>query len=305
MGFDPKEEFVEHAAIGEAFVNGLLYDDSDELYHDGRKAMEWGQHLFGKVKSGAKKVGGKVVETVKKKRAEKAAEKLRKKPLSKLTDEELEVRLKRLELEKRVADLESQIPSRDQQYMSAGKAFLKKVGTDVVAPAATNAAREVLERWLKKQGYDFTGLKDEKYGVMKGWKEAQEALLEKEKLSNKKQAETLKDELNKINEKREREAAEDRVDKEIEDNIRKAEKKAKKSAAKAERAAQREAKKVYTGEVSGEGTSKRKTEQPKSKPSDYYNPIETEFVNNTVSAASRSDEYRRGKALVGQLLLNP
>lgn len=315
MGVYSKEEFVEHSAIGKSFVNDLLYDDSDELYHYGRKGMKWGQHIFGKVKSGAKKAGKKTVELAKagykkastatkihaaETRAKKAADKLRKKPLKDLTDDELNARLKRLELEKRVSDLQKQTTQ-----ISAGKAILSKVGKDVLVPAAMNAGKEVLERWLKKQGYDFAGLKDTQYGTSKLEKEANEAKLRKEKANNTKQAETTEDWLKDRKEKADRKAAEERAERDIEDNIRKTEAKARKAAEKAERKAAREDRKVYTGEVSGEGTSKRKTEQPKSKPSDYYNPIETEFVNNTVSAARRSDEYRRGKALIGQLLLNP
>ena len=320
LNFDSEERQngITHAEQGEAFISSYLSDDSDYLMHYGRKGMKWGQHIFGKVKTGAKAAGKKTVELTKKgyskaKRARelhkkvKEIDKLRKKPIKDLTDEELNARLKRLELEKRVSDLQKQTAT-----MTAGQAFLGKIGKDVLVPAVMNAGKEVLERWLKKQGYDIAGLKDTQYGAPKGWKEAEESLLRKNKLANDKQAATLEDEIKNYAQKKAKKATEERVDKEVEDNIRRAEanakksaeKAAKKSAKKAEKAA-KEDRKVYTGTVSGEGTSKRKTETKKPKPDNYYDPIYTTFTERPYNNVRNTTSYQRGLGYVERLLLNP
>lgn len=156
MGVYSKEEFAEHAAIGEAFVDGLLYDDSDELYHYGRKGMKWGQHIFGKVKSGAKKAGKKTAELAKagydkvstahkarkeekkaKEAAKEAAKRAKITDWKKLSNEELKARIERLDLEKQYKDL---LKKTEPDYVSSGK----KVLTNILESSAQNIGSQTV-----------------------------------------------------------------------------------------------------------------------------------------------------------------
>lgn len=123
---------LNHADIGEVFVSSLFHDDSNELYHYGVKGMKWGQHIFGKVKSGVTKVGRKTVELAKqankshKQRVnvKNAAKRAKITSAKKLTDEELTARIKRLELEQSYQKL---LSSTEPDYVSSGKKIVKDI----------------------------------------------------------------------------------------------------------------------------------------------------------------------------------
>lgn len=125
-----------------------------ELYHYGVKGMKWGvrrtaAQLGHVVKTGAKKAKVGIDHV----RTKRAAKKLRKKPISKLTDVELEQRLKRLELEKRVSDL-----SKSTQQINAGKQFIEDVGKKVVGPAMMDAGKSVLTTFFNKKFKNVLGI---------------------------------------------------------------------------------------------------------------------------------------------------
>ena len=96
--------------------------ESNELMHYGRKGMKWGQSIFGsRSKSGTARkkkktgpsAGRKAIDTMVEKRktrkaekaAAEAAKKTKRKPVSEMTDEELNAAIKRLELEKKYKEL--------------------------------------------------------------------------------------------------------------------------------------------------------------------------------------------------------
>lgn len=288
------------------------YTYQDELYHYGIKGMKWGiirtaaqlgHFIKDKAKKGyqtAKRAYG-VHKTTKK--AEKEFERIMKKPLKDLTDDELNTRLKRLDLEKKVSDLEKQTTK-----ISAGKEFLRKVGKEVVGRAAINASKEVLERWLKKRGYEIAGLKDTQYGISDLEKEVEKARLRKDKASNIKQAITIEDWIKDYNSKKDGKTTKDKSSKATENNTGKAEEKPKNATSKSEKKAkntEQNNRKVYTGTVSGKATSSRKpTDKKNSKPSDYYDPIYTDFVDKPASESRNTETYRIGSYYVERLLLN-
>lgn len=147
-------------------------DPNDELYHYGVKGMKWGirrtpeqlGHVTKKARntaasvskavgSAAKKAGSAVAKAAseskqrreaKKKHAEevKRTQRNSKKKISELTNDELRERIQRMELEQRYRQL-------TPQQKSKGQAFLSTVGNQVIKPAATNAARQYLEKQLK------------------------------------------------------------------------------------------------------------------------------------------------------------
>lgn len=118
----------------------IIYDG--ELYHYGRKGMKWGQHIFGKVKSGAGKVKAVAKKHSEKKTAKKAAkiaaERAKITSSRKLTNEELEARIKRLKLEKEYVDL-----VKDTSTITAGKKFVNEVLTN----SGKNLAGQVLNHY--------------------------------------------------------------------------------------------------------------------------------------------------------------
>lgn len=291
-----------------------LYDiNSDELLHYGRKGMKWGQHIFGKVRMGAANLYAKRKAAHEVKKQEKAAEALRKKPLSKLTDAELKARIDRLTKEKQAYDLEQQLSKADPKKVSLGKTFMQKAVNDVAVPAAVNAGKEVLERWLKKKGYDLAGLKDTQYAFDAVAKAAQDAKNVFDSLNYKKKA-------NDIEREAAKREAEQKAANDIQDRINKAEKKNEKSekkaakqAAKQARSEEREANKVYTGTVSGEGTSrsdfaKNQTKKNRSNKTSrsYDGPIYSDFVNKDtpVSNVRNTESYSVGIDYIQRLLLN-
>lgn len=304
-----------------------------ELYHHGTKGMRWGIRRYqnsdgsltaaGRVRYGASKVGAAVAKAsksvgrkasaaIKKRREEKRVEKLRKKPLSKLTDAELKERIARMTEEKKALDLKKQMSTLNSDTMAMGKKFMSAAATKVVAPAMIDAGKKVLTKWLETKGFELAGLNEAKDSVFDSLKKEADTIRKQREISEDKRKIRENDLWNKkkdADEKEERDkATRKKVDDEIEENIRKAEESARKSAEKAKQ----EEKKVYTGKVSGKGTSSKKsTKTEKKKPAGYYDPIETEFVNRkarsnqTVYSARNSRAYVSGASYARRRLNYP
>lgn len=148
-------------------------DPNDELYHYGVKGMKWGirrtpeqlGHVTKKARktassvgkavgSAAKRAGSAVSRAASESRQKREAKRKHeeeikrtqrnsKKKISELTNDELRERIQRMELEQRYRQL-------TPKQQSKGQAFLSTVGNQVIKPAATNAARQYLEKQLKK-----------------------------------------------------------------------------------------------------------------------------------------------------------
>lgn len=145
------------------------YSNDNELYHDGRKGMKWGQHIYGRLyrnKDGtltslgrkkaikyAKKykqvTGGKptqanIVKTTKQNTKD---PKPQSKSVNDMTDDELRQRINRLQLEKQFRDLQP-------AQISCGKRFID----NIVKPATTDAGKQLLKEWMIKEGKKALGL---------------------------------------------------------------------------------------------------------------------------------------------------
>ena len=138
---------------------------SDELMHDGRKGMKWGQHIFGRIyrrKDGslnsfgrkkAKKYAAKYKKLTGSRPTAKSIETSIGKPSSEhksikdMSDNELRNTINRLQLERQYQQLQ---PS----HISKGKRFIDKV----LAPAATDAGKQLLKEWMLKEGKKALGL---------------------------------------------------------------------------------------------------------------------------------------------------
>lgn len=287
-----------------------LYDvNPDELLHYGRKGMKWGQHIFGKIKTAASNARARRKVNQETRKQEKAADALRKKPLSKLTDAELKARIDRLTKEKQAFDLQQQLSKVDQKKVSLGKTFMQKAIDDVAVPAAINAGKEVLERWLKKKGYNIAGLKDNQYA-----KDIKDELQEA--------ANIAKNKYDKLNYERKlketedwfKKRTEDEVEKKIDEHIEKIDERNRAAARERAEQEEREANKVRTGTVSGEGTSRatfdrqqrrQNTRKYRKHSRAYDPPIYSNFADGDtpVSNVRNTSSYAIGLDYMQRLLL--
>lgn len=152
--------------------------EDKKLYHHGIKGMKWGVRrtkaqlgykTSPKKKNSSSNDDNAVVKTAKRagkaigkaasdanarhkerkeeqrrtKEARARNERLKNKPISDMTDEELRQKIQRIQLE-------NQYRSLNPKKVSAGEKFAKTVINDVIAPAAKNAGRQYLEKSLKK-----------------------------------------------------------------------------------------------------------------------------------------------------------
>ena len=154
----------------------------NELDHHGIKGMKWGIRRFqnqdgsltpagqkrrAKLEAELKQLGGK--KTVKKpaqksvqKTAQKsvkgdASEKPRPKTVSEMTDDELRAHTNRMQLEANYYNSKRALAIANPRQVSKGEKFVNGLMNDVITPAAKNAGRAYLEKFMK----DKLGLNQE------------------------------------------------------------------------------------------------------------------------------------------------
>lgn len=138
--------------------------ENNELYHYGVKGMKWGvrKEYVRSAGRNFKKKANKLYADIKKKvKARREAEKLRKyeeeimkKPVKKLNATELKDRYRILEERHKVLDMEKKIKDLNNDTMSAGKAFLNKFAKEAIGGAIITAGKNVLSKQLTKMGND-------------------------------------------------------------------------------------------------------------------------------------------------------
>ena len=152
---------------------GELYHYDDELYHYGRKGMKWGQNIFGKVTATAGRAGRFIGNKIKtsardarntyrhkrdRRKYQKESDALRKKPLNKMTNEELDSYIKRLQKEKDANDLRKSLSNIDKAKVSAGKKFIGEAYDKLLKQPLLSAGNTALTKLFTKKLNEKLGI---------------------------------------------------------------------------------------------------------------------------------------------------
>ena len=135
---------------------------TDELYHHGIKGQKWGIRRFqnkdgsltkaglkrrAKLESELKQLGGKKKRGASGQTESEQAP--RKKTVSEMTDDELREKTNRMRVEKEYYDAARNLAQANPVKVSKGKRFMDSLMNEVIAPAAKNAGRAYLEKFMK------------------------------------------------------------------------------------------------------------------------------------------------------------
>jgi hypothetical protein len=142
------------------------YTSSNELYHHGILGMKWGvrryQNKDGSLTAAGRKRANKLAtqyETVTGKKiynhnntSSNTKNSTSTKSVKDMSDAELNSKVNRMRLEQQYL---SMMP---KQTKSTGRKFIESIGKNVIAPAATQASKNVLQSYLEKLGREALDL---------------------------------------------------------------------------------------------------------------------------------------------------
>lgn len=163
--------------------------EQNTLYHHGIKGQRWGVRRYQNADGSLTPAGRKRVAKMKEEYTALTGKRLIRKPTSKagsedteqnkrirdMSDTELRSKINRLQMEKQARNLESDLGSKGQKFVST-------VGKQVLAPAAIDAGKRLLTDVFMKIGKEKLGLNEgDKDSLSKLRKEVEEIELKKRK----------------------------------------------------------------------------------------------------------------------------
>lgn len=136
---------------------------NNELYHYGVRGMRWGIRRFQRKDGSLTPAGEKrrarleaEIKQLNSKHGSGNGDDSRRKTVNEMTDEELRERTNRMQLESNYYNAARNLASANPRKVSKGEKFMNGLMNDVVAPAAKNAGKAWLEKFMK----DKLGLND-------------------------------------------------------------------------------------------------------------------------------------------------
>lgn len=279
--------------------------EQEYLVHHGILGMKWGIRRFQNKDGSLTAAGKKRQEELDDEQSNKPA----KKSVKDMSDSELKEALTRQRMEREYLDLNRQISELNPKKVSAGKRFISYVGNNVIKPAATEAAKNTLSKFLQDKSSKLLGLdKTEVADSLDSLKK------ESEKLRLKRNIEENKDWFK----SRKKDTTSNKTSETKTENADKKESKTKtENADKKESKTKTKSEGPMTGTVFGEGTSHKssssntKTDNSwwksktyytddfrdiSNKGKSYYNSsANNDFMNNSTNSSYMSDLALEGK----------